>query len=98
MTAMTPGMAPAPCQAVVNASSAATQTTATLNQLQSYIEQNTYKLLGKDVIYGTAGIVYIINSWNTKTLMATFPLKPFEFNINLASNFINSGIKLKLEF
>jgi len=98
MSAMTPGMAPAPCQAVINASSAATQATATLNSLQTYMEQTTYKIVDKDIIYGSAGVIYLINSFNTKTLMATFPLKPFEFNLNLGLTYDNIGIKYKLEF
>jgi hypothetical protein len=97
-TVMTPGTPPAACQTVINASSVATQATVTLNQLQTYGEQTAYKLVDKEIIYGTAGVIYIINSWNTKTFMLQFPLKPFEFNFNLANNAINGGLKIKYEF
>jgi|ERR1700722_6460299 len=98
MTAMTPGMTPTPCQTAINATSAQTQTTDMLNKLQNYMETATYKIVDKDILYGSAGLIYLINSWNTKTFSAIIPLKPFEFDTNLAMNSINLGVKFKWEF
>lgn len=97
-TTMTPGTPPGACQTAINAASTQTSTTGTLNQLQTYGEARVYKIVDKDLIYGSAGLIYLINSWNTKTLMFTFPLSHFEFNGNIANNSESLGIKYKYEF
>lgn len=95
---MTPGSSPGPCQAAINAGSIETQTTATLNALESYITQNTYKYVHKDIIYGTAGVVYLINTYNQKLITAQIPLRPFEFNTTLSYNNKSYGVKYTYEF
>lgn len=90
---MTPGSSPGPCQAAINAGSSVTQTTQTLNALESFMTQNTYKLVGKENVYGIAAGVYLINSYNQKAISAQIPLRPFELNTNLSYNNQSYGIK-----
>lgn len=98
LTVMTPGAPPNACQTAVNAASIQTNTTATMNQLQSFLETNTYKIISKNVIYGTAGLIYVINSINTKSIAAQIPIKPFEIDTNLNYTQQSVGIKYKYEF
>lgn len=95
---MTPGSSPGPCQAAINAGSIETQTTSTLNALESYMTQTTYKVINKDLIYGTAGIIYLINSYNNKSILAQIPINKFEIDTNLSYTSNSFGLKYKYEF
>ena len=95
---MTPGSSPAACQAVINGASTQIQLTSNLYQIETFMTQTAYKDVGKENIAIIAGMSYIINSWNTKTLNAQIPYKPFEFDINLGTLSKAGGIKFKHEF
>lgn len=95
---MTPGMNATPCQVTLNQASDQTKMTATLNQLQTFIEQTAYKDLGKNTIYTTAGIIYVFNTINTKRMTVQLPLKPFEFDFNLSYTYQSEGIKYTLNW
>lgn len=95
---MTPGSAPGPCQSFINAASVQTQTTATLNQLQSVLEQDAYKYIGKTVIYSLAGSFYVFNTVTNKQIIAQIPMDRFEANLNLGFNSQQYGLKYKINW
>jgi hypothetical protein len=98
LSIMTPGNVNGPCVSALNATSASTNTTLTMNQLESYSQNLVKNNINEELIKTLIATGFLINSYNQRQVIAQFPLKPFEFNVNLSLLSSNFGLKYKYEF
>lgn len=91
---------PSACQTALNAASTQTQTTATMNMLESYSRNLVESNVSKTVLYPALAVGAIVDSANKKQVIAQFPLKPIfdEVNIHLTSNTQSVTIKWEWKF
>lgn len=86
---------PSACNGALNAASSQTQTTATMNLLESYSKNLVEGNVNKEILYPAIAIAAGIDAYNKKQLTAQFPLKPVidEVGMNLTS--VNQSWTLK---
>jgi len=94
----TQGNAQIPCQNAINATSIETKTTQTFQELESYSQNYVYKNMDPTLIKSLIAAGFLVNSYSTKTVIAQFPLQPFEFNCHVQPNNVQYGLKLKIDF
>lgn len=93
----TPGKAQVPCQNALMAGSQQSNTSQTMDELERYSNHFVYKNVNEELIKGLIAAGYLINSYNERIVRAQFPLGKFDFNVNIAINYEQFGIKYKLE-
>ena len=92
--------APTACHEALNAASAQTQITASINYLESYSKNLVESNVSKDILYPTLAIGALANSVQQRQVTAQFPLKPLidEVNFNLTQTTFSYTVKWEWKF
>jgi hypothetical protein len=98
ITTETAGGNKMPCQNVLDATSNQIKLTQSMNELESYSQHYVYKNMNPELLKTLIALGFIQNSIQQQKVIAIFPVKPFEFNLNIGLQNQQYGIKYKLDF